>query len=255
MEKLPAIRRALALYEMNLRYEANREWIWAVRGLDDRRLLAAAEVAQRHGWYDRAINTADKTQQLHNFSLRFPAPHRDVMQEQARQVGLDEAWVYGLIRQESRFVQQARSGVGASGLMQLMPGTARWVAKRLGMKNFRQSLVNQLDTNVALGTYYLKYVLDKLDGQPLLATAAYNAGPSRAIKWRSEAPMEGAIYAETIPFAETRSYAQKVMSNAVYYGNQFGRQLQSLKQRLGTITRGSGKIECGGDDERAPDCE
>ncbi|MHB8167657.1 MAG: transglycosylase SLT domain-containing protein, partial [Sulfuricella sp.] len=155
MEKLPAIRRALALYEMNLRYEANREWMWAVRGLDDRHLLAAATVAQRHGWYDRAINTADKTQQLHDFSLRFPAPHRDVMQEQARQVGLDEAWVYGLIRQESRFTQQAHSGVGASGLMQLMPATARWVAKRLGMKNFRQSLVNQLDTNVVLGTYYL----------------------------------------------------------------------------------------------------
>ncbi|MDP2155866.1 MAG: transglycosylase SLT domain-containing protein, partial [Sulfuricella sp.] len=194
MEKLPAIRRALALYEMDLRYEANREWMWAVRGLDDRRLLAAAEVAQRRGWYDRAINTADKTQQLHDFSLRFPSPHRDVMQEQARLAGLDEAWVYGLIRQESRFVQQARSSVGASGLMQLMPATARWVAKRMGMKNYNQSLVNQLDTNVALGTYYLKYVLDKLDGQPLLATAAYNAGPSRAIKWRSEAPMEGAIY-------------------------------------------------------------
>jgi soluble lytic murein transglycosylase len=177
------------------------------------------------------------------------------MQEQARLVGLDEAWVYGLIRQESRFVQQARSGVGASGLMQLMPATARWMAKRIGMKNFHQSLVNQLDTNVTLGTHYLKYVLDKLDGQPLLATAAYNAGPSRALKWRSEAPMEGAIYAETIPFTETRGYAQKVMSNAVYYGNQFGRQLQSLKQRLGTITKGSGKTDCAGNDERAPDCE
>jgi soluble lytic murein transglycosylase len=170
-------------------------------------------------------------------------------------VGLDEAWVYGLIRQESRFVQQARSGVGASGLMQLMPGTARWVAKRIGMKNFSQALVNQLDTNVALGTYYLKYVLDKLDGQPLLATAAYNAGPRRAINWRSVAPMEGAIYAETIPFTETRGYVQKVLSNAVYYGNRFGQQMQSLKQRLGTITSGSGKIECGGDDERAPACE
>ncbi|MHB1592147.1 MAG: lytic transglycosylase domain-containing protein, partial [Sulfuricella sp.] len=255
MEKLPAIRRALALYEMNLRYEANREWMWAVRGLDDRHLLAAATVAQRHGWYDRAINTADKTQQLHDFSLRFPAPHRDVMQEQARQVGLDEAWVYGLIRQESRFTQQAHSGVGASGLMQLMPATARWVAKRLGMKNFRQSLVNQLDTNVVLGTYYLKYVLDKLDGQPLLATAAYNAGPRRAIDWRSATPMEGAIYAETIPFTETRGYVQKVMSNAVYYGNRFGQQLQSLKQRLGTVVAGGGKTECGGGDERAPACE
>jgi soluble lytic murein transglycosylase len=255
MEKTPAFRRALTLYDMNLRYEANKEWMWAVRGLDDRRLLAAAELARRHSWYDRAIYTADKTQQLHDFSLRFPAPHRDVMQEQARQVGLDEAWVYGLIRQESRFVQQAKSGAGASGLMQLMPATARWVAKRLGLKNFSQSLVNQLDTNVALGTYYLKYVLDKLDGQPLLATAAYNAGPRRAINWRSTTPMEGAVYAETIPFTETRGYVQKVLSNAVYYGNRFGQQMQTLKQRLGTVAAGGGKTACGGDDERAPACE
>lgn len=255
MEKTPAIRRALALYEMNLRYEANREWMWAVRGFDDRRLLAAAEAARRHGWYDRAINTADKTQQLHDFSLRFPAPHRDVMKDHARLAGLDEAWVYGLIRQESRFVQQARSGVGASGLMQLMPATARWVAKRIGLKNFSQSLVNQLDTNVALGTHYLKYVLDQLDNQPLLATAAYNAGPRRAINWRSAAPMEGAVYAETIPFTETRGYVQKVMSNAVYYGNRFGQQMQTLKQRLGTVVAGSGKTACGGDDERAPACD
>ncbi|MGE5027437.1 MAG: transglycosylase SLT domain-containing protein, partial [Betaproteobacteria bacterium] len=126
---------------------------------------------------------------------------------------------------------------------------------RLGMKHFSQSLVNHLDTNVTLGTYYLKYVLDKLDGQPLLATAAYNAGPRRAINWRSAAPMEGAIYAETIPFTETRGYAQKVMSNAVYYGNRFGQQLLSLKQRLGIVTSGNGKTECGGDDERAPACE
>ncbi len=255
MEKTPAIRRALTLYEMNLRYEANREWIWAMRGFDDRHLLIAAEVARRHNWYDRAINTADKTVQLHDFSLRFLSPHRDVMQDYVRETGLDEAWVYGLIRQESRFVQQARSGVGASGLMQLMPGTARWVAKRLGIKSFRQAMVNQLDTNLALGTHYLKYVLDKLDGQPLLATAAYNAGPRRAIRWRSPDAMEGAIYAETIPFTETRGYVQKVMSNAVYYGNRFGQQLLSLKQRLGTVVGENGKTECGGNDERAPACE
>ena len=255
MEKTPAIRRALTLYEMNLRYEANREWIWAMRGFDDRHLLIAAEVARRHNWYDRAINTADKTVQLHDFSLRFLSPHRDVMQDYVRETGLDEAWVYGLIRQESRFVQQARSGVGASGLMQLMPGTARWVAKRLGIKSFRQAMVNQLDTNLALGTHYLKYVLDKLDGQPLLATAAYNAGPRRAIRWRSPDAMEGAIYAETIPFTETRGYVQKVMSNAVYYGNRFGQQLLSLKQRLGTVVGENGKTECGGNDERAPSCE
>jgi len=105
---MPGIQRALALYQLNLRTEANREWLWVTRDFDDQRLLAAAEIARRNNWLDRAINTADKTRELHDFSLRYPAPHRDVMQAYARERDLDEAWVYGLIRQESRFVQQAR---------------------------------------------------------------------------------------------------------------------------------------------------
>ena len=140
VKAMPGIQRALALYQLNLRTEANREWLWATRSFDDKQLLAAAEVAQRNNWLDRAINTADKTRELHDFSLRYPAPHRDLMQAYARERDLDEAWVYGLIRQESRFVQQARSSVGASGLMQLMPATAQWIAKRLGFKRFQQSL-------------------------------------------------------------------------------------------------------------------
>lgn len=253
--RIPAIQRALLLYELNIRTEANREWIWATRNLDDRQILAAAELAKRHNWLDRAINTAERTTHLHNFDLRFPAPHRDVMQEHARRVGVDEAWVYGLIRQESRFVQQAKSTVGASGLMQLMPATARWVAKKMGMRNFRQSLVNQLETNVALGTYYLKYVLNQLDGEPILATAAYNAGPRRAQRWRDSKPLEGAIYAETIPFTETRGYVQKVLSNTTYYAHRFERRAYSLKEKLGTVSSGGKKPECSRGDERAPACE
>jgi soluble lytic murein transglycosylase len=254
--RIPAIRRALALYQMNIRYDANREWQWAIRDFDDKQLLAAAELARRNDWYDRAIYTAEKTTRLHDFSLRFPAPHRELMHDYASQVDLDEAWIYGLIRQESRFVQQARSGVGASGLMQLMPSTAKWVAKKLGMRGFRQSLINQLNVNLEFGTYYLKHVLDELDGQPVLATAAYNAGPRRANRWRGEGAMEGAIYAETIPFAETRGYVQKVMSNAVYYANRFGQRMTSLKQRLGTIAGTAGRPLCTGNgDERAPSCD
>lgn len=253
--RLPAIQRALLLYEVNVRTEANREWLWATRNFDDRQLLAAAELAKRNNWLDRAINTAEKTTRLHNFDLRFPAPHRDVMQEHAHRVGVDEAWVYGLIRQESRFVQQAKSTVGASGLMQLMPATARWVAKKMGMRDFRQSLVNQLETNVALGTYYLKYVLNQLDGEPILATAAYNAGPRRAQRWRDSKPLEGAIYAETIPFSETRGYVQKVLSNTTYYASRFDQRTHSLKEKLGTVSGNPGKQECRGDDERAPACE
>lgn len=235
--KEPGIQRALLLYSMGLRVDATREWIWAIRGFDDRTLLAAAELARRRGLYDRAINTAEKTVQLDDFGLRFLAPYRDIMHEQTRQLDLDEAWVYGLVRQESRFVMGARSGVGASGLMQLMPATAKWVAAKLGLRGFHDTLVNQLETNISLGTYYLKHILVLLDNQPVLASAAYNAGPSRARQWAAAEPMEGAIYIETIPFGETRNYVKKVMSNTEYYASSFGQEMLSLRKRLGIIHR------------------
>jgi soluble lytic murein transglycosylase len=229
------LRRALELYRLNLRTEANGEWLWAIRGFGDRQLLAAAEVARRHEVYDRAINTADRTVGLHDFALRYPAPYRDVLKTHTSQLALDEAWVYGVIRQESRFIPDARSVAGASGLMQLMPDTARWVAKRIGLKNWRWSQVTDVGTNVGLGTYYLRHVLDTFDGQPVLASAAYNAGPTRARAWRPEASMEGAVFAETIPFTETRLYVKNVMANATYYAHSFSQQLQSLKLRLGLV--------------------
>jgi soluble lytic murein transglycosylase len=232
----PGLRRALELYRLNLRAEAMREWLWAIRGFDDRQLLVAAEVARRHEVYDRAINTADRTVELHDFNLRYLAPYRDVLKTQTAQLALDEAWVYGLIRQESRFFADAKSTAGAGGLMQIMPGTAKWVAGKLGLKNWRWSKITDVDTNVSLGTYYLKHVLDALDGQPVLASAAYNAGPGRARAWRPDAAIEGAVYAETIPFKETRDYVKRVMANAGYYAYNFGQPMQSLKQRLGIVT-------------------
>ena len=231
----PALQRALALYRLNLRLEGIREWTWAIRKFDDKQLLAAAELARRNDLYDRAINTADRTQYLHDFSLRFPSPHRETMLGFTKPLNLDDAWVYGLVRQESRFVQVAKSTVGASGMMQLMPATAKWVAKKLGMKSFNIGVVNQLDTNFALGTYYLKHVQDSLSGSPVLATAAYNAGPGRARRWQEMKPMEAAAYIESIPFTETRDYVKKVMSNSAYYAARFGDPLTSLKKRLGII--------------------
>jgi soluble lytic murein transglycosylase len=234
------LRRALELYRLNFRPEANAEWAWAIRGFDDRQLLAAAEIARRHEVYDRAINTAERTVGLHDFELRYLAPYRDVLKAHTTELALDEAWVYGLIRQESRFITDAQSVAGASGLMQLMPDTARWVAKRLGLKNWRWSQVTDVGTNVGLGTYYLRHMLDTLDGQPVLASAAYNAGPTRARAWRPESAMEGAVFAETIPFTETRLYVKNVMANATYYAHSFSQQLQSLRQRLGTVGPRSG---------------
>lgn len=232
---MPAAQRALLLYRLEMRPEANREWAWLVKNFNDKELLAAAELARRSDWIDRAIYTADKTMAMHDFGLRYPTPHRDLMQAAARQTQLDEAWVYGLIRQESRFMTQARSGVGASGLMQLMPATAVWTAKRIRLASFRPALINQLDINVLLGSSYLKYVLDSNRGDAILATAAYNAGPQRAKKWQDSKPLEGAIYIESIPFTETREYVQKVMSNTTYYTARLGLAVRSLKLRLGTV--------------------
>jgi soluble lytic murein transglycosylase len=231
----PALQRALALYKAGLRYEGALEWQWAIRDYDDKKLLAAAELAQRNEWYERAIDTAERTVLLHDFGLRYPAPYRTLVQEYSRQLDLDEAWVYGLVRQESRFVHTARSSAGASGLMQLMPSTARWAAKRLGMKGHHATLTGTIDTNISLGTYYLRQVMDSVDNHAVLASAGYNAGPRRAREWTAGKPLEGTIYIETIPFPETREYVKKVMANTLNYARLFRQTDLSLRHRLGTI--------------------
>jgi soluble lytic murein transglycosylase len=231
----PGIARAQALYELGLRTDASQEWNWTIQTFSDAQLLAAAELARRMEWYDRAINTAERTRELHDFELRFLAPYRELAQQAARENQIDEAWVFGLMRQESRFVNVARSSVGASGLMQVMPGTARWIAQRLGIKGFHPNELRDPAKNIQFGAYYLKHVQTTLDGSPVLATAAYNAGPGRAQRWRDTQPMEAAVYIESIPFTETRDYVKKVMSNAMYYAARFGQPSVLLKDRLGIV--------------------
>src|SRR5690606_22476774 len=137
-----------------------------------------------------------------------------------------EAWGYGLIRQESRSITSAKSTVGASGVMQVVPAPAKRVANKTGLANYSHSRANGTETNPLLGTTYMRMVMESPDNHPVLASAAYNAGPGRARKWRADRPLEGAIYAETIPFNETRDYVKKVMSNAVYYSALFEGQPQ-----------------------------
>ena len=239
VKKRAGFLRALAFYQLDLRREGNLEWNFTIRGMSDRELLASAEFATRSLLLDRAVNTADRTRNEHDFAFRFLTPFKPQMQEKAAAVGLDLDWVYGLIRQESRFVQVARSSVGASGLMQLMPATARYVAKKIGMNDYQAGGVTDLDTNLTLGTSYMRMILDDLDSMPVLATAAYNAGPGRPRAWRATLtkPVEGAIFAETIPFNETRDYVKKVMSNATYYAVLLTGTPQSLKARMGYVAQ------------------
>ena len=232
---IPGLARALALYRLDMRTEATKEWLWTIRGMDDRKLLAAAELARRNEAWDRAIGTADRTVFAHNFSVRYLAPYREVLAEKARSRDLEEPWVLGVVRQESRFITGAKSSAGATGLMQVMRPTAKWVAQRMRMKNFSSARLHEPDLNAALGTYYLKHVLNQFDGSPVLAAAAYNAGPTRARLWRGTAPVEGAIFVETIPFGETRDYVKKVMTNTVYYAAVLGTEPTPLKARLGMV--------------------
>jgi soluble lytic murein transglycosylase len=232
---LPGLKRALQLNRFGLHNEAVQEWMWAIRGMDDRTLLAAAELARRNDLWDMAINTAEKTVAVHDFTLRFLAPYSDVLFRQASLRQIEQPLILGLVRQESRFNADAISSAGARGLMQLMPATARWVAGKLGIKGFQVSRVTQPEVNATLGAYYLRHVLDGFDGSPVLATAAYNAGPLRARRWLDTRPLEGAIYIETIPFSETRQYVKRVMTNAVYYAALLAGEARSLKASLGTV--------------------
>jgi soluble lytic murein transglycosylase len=229
----PGLTRALELFRLNLRTEGVREWVFSIRSMDDAQLLAAAELARRTELYDRAINTADRTTALHDYKVRFLAPFRETYRAQSLAFGVEEAWLYGLTRQESRFIANAKSSAGAQGLMQLMPTTARWVAQKIGLQ-LSPGRVIEVDTNVTLGARYVKLVLDDL-GHPVMASAAYNAGPGRARRWRDVKPLEGAIYAESIPFNETRDYVKKVMANTFWYATLMEGKSVPLKARLGTI--------------------
>jgi soluble lytic murein transglycosylase len=224
-------------YAMNLRFEGNREWNWELRGMSDKQLLAAAEYAKRINLYDRTVNTADRTKGEHDFSLRYPTPFKEQLSPIAKNIDLNLAWAYGLIRQESRFITNASSSVGASGLMQVMPNTAKYVAKKIGMNSYTNERLKDTQTNLTLGSHYLNMVLQDLDGSWVLASAAYNAGPSRPKSWREKLTQstEGAIFVESIPFNETRTYVKNVLANATYYSLLIDGKSSTMKQRLGTI--------------------
>ena len=237
------LNRSLYAIRIGLRSDGVREWNYSTNlhtpgGMNDRELLAAADLACQNEVWDRCINTSERTRGVIDFEQRYPMPHKSAVLQRAAQIGLDSAYVYGLIRQESRFIMDAHSGVGAAGLMQIMPPTARWTAKKIGLSNFKPAQINERDTNIVIGTAYLKLVLDNFDGSMPMAAAAYNAGPSRPRNWRGQsgAPLlEAAIWAENVPFAETRDYVKKVLSNTTNYAALISGQPQSLKQRLGLV--------------------
>ncbi len=236
----PALNRALYAISIGLRPEGVREWNYGTNlhqkgGMGDRELLAAADLACQREVWDRCINTSERTKGFIDTQQRFPMPFHDAVVRKSRDIGLDPAYVYGLIRQESRFIMDARSGVGASGLMQVMPATARWTARKIGLTDFTPDQINNRDTNITIGTAYLKLALDDFGDSMALAAAAYNAGPGRPRSWRNGPVLEAAIWAENVPFGETRDYVKKVLANTTNYAAILTGQPQSISSRLGSV--------------------
>ena len=235
-----SLSRALAFYRMGLYASGHREWNWALRGLAPGELLSLAAWAQEHGIIHRMINTSDRSGlKLVRMEQRYPRPHLSVVSRLCGEQELPASWVYGLIRQESRFMPTVSSSVGARGLMQIMPGTARWMARRLNLQNLRAADLSDLETNVRLGTGYLRMLRDAFEGDYIVATAAYNAGPQRAQIWRNDITgdrLEGAVFIETIPYFETREYVKNVLSNMAVYATLEGTPIEDFRAFLGSVT-------------------
>ena len=233
----PGLRRALIAIRLGLRSEgvANGPTPWPCTTPAAWRTRAAAAAAACQQSYGTAASTPACARPTPWTTPALPhvTPRPGV--SRANEIGLDPAYVYGLIRQESRFITDARSGVGASGLMQVMPATARWTARKIGLTDFKPSQITERDTNIQIGTAYLKFALDDFQGSLPLAAAAYNAGPGRSRQWRNGPVLPGEVWAENIPFEETRDYVKRVLANTTNYAALITGQPQSLRARLGTV--------------------
>jgi soluble lytic murein transglycosylase len=232
----PGLSRGLLLIAAGLRSEGVREWNFSLRDIaaqGDRALLAAAQRACDAAVWDRCISTSERTRTEIDLRQRYPTPFREQVSAQARQAGLQPADPFGLIRQESRFILDAKSGPGAAGLMQVMPATAAMTARKIGMDGFKAHHIKDADTNLRIGMAYLRQVLDNFGGALPLAAAAYNAGPGRPARWRQGPELDAAAWAENIPFTETRDYVKKVLANATVYARLLGQPDARLRERLG----------------------
>jgi len=235
MNRRPDVEVAHELFEVGDTIDARRQWNWLTQKLSRRDLQVAAVIAKNWGWYDRAILTVSKSGHMDDLDLRFPLLYRDKVEKNADRVGIDPGWIFGVMRQESAFVSDARSPVGALGLMQLMPYTGRATARRLKLNIRSRSAILDVDNNLKLGSAYLKRVLDRTDGNQTLATASYNAGPHKVKRWLPEKDMDADVWVESIPYPETRNYIKNVFGYAAIYDHRLGNKLTRVVSRMPVI--------------------
>lgn len=218
------IQRTLELMALGRQSDAKREWIAGVKKMTDPEIVATARLAEKKGWHHFAILAMAKTASYKDdIPLRFPMANAQSVLTAAKKQKIEPAWVFAITRQESAFAESAKSSVGAMGLMQLMPATANQVAKQNKISYKNKTELLKTETNIQLGSGYLKHLLELHQGSMILATAAYNAGPSRVKLWlNNRNSLEADQWIETIPFSETRDYVQNVMTYLSIYRERLG---------------------------------
>lgn len=245
----PAIVRSMALFQVQRSGWAVREWDEAMARFDDARRRMAVEVAQRHGWFDRAVFALGKDpsgnprpDELRLYQLRFPLHHDATIRREAARNRIDPAWVAAEIRAESVFNPAARSGANAMGLMQVLPATGAAVARHIGVPWAGAESLYDADTNIVLGTAYLRQMMDDSGGQPYFAIAGYNAGPAPLNRWKSQRPgMDPDFWIETISYKETRDYVARVLAFSVIYDWRLNGDALTLSDRMRGRTDGARK--------------
>lgn len=236
LKETPQMVRAHELYMLLLTTDARREWEHAVANMNNQQKLVAGKLADEWRWYDTALMTLAKARYFSDLDIRFPLAHNQTVTREANNRDLDSSWVYAVARQESAMKPDARSPAGAMGLMQLMPSTGKAVAKKLKLPIRNTEQLMEPDTNIRLGTYYLRQVLDRFNDNPVLATAAYNAGPHRVSKWfPQEGTVDADIWVENMPFHETRQYVRRVMAYSVFYDQRLDKAITRLNERMPII--------------------
>ena len=233
---LPAMKRSYEFYKLSMPYPARREWQHALDKMTTYQMQMAAAVASQWGWHNRAIITMHRAKAYDDLVLRFPILFSALLDKYAKKRNIDASWLYGLVRAESAFIEDVGSPAGALGLMQVMPKTGRYMAKYIGLKGFKTSKLRKAETNIPIGSAYMKKMLTDFNGNIVLATAAYNAGPHRVSKWL---PKEGCeepdVWVEKIPFDETRKYVRRVLAFANIYDWRLKLKVKPIKKRMQII--------------------
>lgn len=238
---------ALAVWLAGHASAARRIWHYASKHAEPAVTLAAARAAANAEWYLASINAANQVgESAMTHELRYPLPYRNTIDKYSDKFGLERAFVYGLIRQESRFTPAAVSSAKARGLMQIMPATAKLVARRHGYSRYRLSRLTRVDTNVIIGATYINDLAGRFQGHPAQIAAAYNAGPGRAARWwRRNKKLGPLIYVENIPLLETRLYVKAVLANRAHYGIRLGGKQVSMHDLLSRAIHASAALTLG----------